>query len=352
MGESITLCAGIDIGDRYCQIAVLDEDGGVSEQSRIRTTPTAFKRYFQGKSPMRIAMEVGTHSPWMGQLLNDLGHEALVANACKLRLIHRNDQKSDEVDAELLARLCRFDPQLLYPICHKGEEARAAWAVIRTRDALVRSRTLLINHARGIVKPTGHRLPKCASRYFSRIGNELPDSLRPVLEPILQTVDHLTVQIQAYSQQIESIGQEQYPQAAFLQQVSGVGPLTALTFVLTIGDPWRFAHNRAVGAYLGLVPRRSQTGQSDPDLPITKAGNRYLRNLLVQCSHYILGPFGPDSDLRRSGERIASRGGKNAKKRARVAVARRLAVMLLSMLKTGESYDPLHGSSDDEVSAA
>jgi transposase len=347
-----TLCAGIDIGDRYCQIVVLDESGEVSEQSRIRTTPTAFKHYFQSKSPMRIAMEVGTHSPWLGELLNYLGHEALVGNACKLRLIHRNNQKSDEVDAELLARLCRFDPQLLYPICHKGQEARAAMAVIRTRDALVRSRTLLINHARGIVKPTGYRLSKCSSRYFSKLHDEVPESLRPVLEPILHTVDQLSVQIQAYGQQIENIGQDQYPQAVLLQEVSGVGPITALTFVLTIGDPWRFAHNRDIGAYLGLVPRRSQTGQSDPELSITKAGNRYLRNLLVQCSHYILGPFGPDSNLRRSGERIASHGGKNAKKRARVAVARRLAVMLLSMLKTGESYAPLRGSHYDEVTAA
>jgi len=351
MGDSNTICAGIDIGDRYCQIAVLDLEGEVTETSRIRTTPAAFKRYFQGKTPMRVAMEVGTHSPWLGQLLSDLGHKALVGNACKLRLIYRNNQKRDEVDAELLARLCRFDPQLLYPICHKGKGARTAFTVLRTRDALVRSRTALINHARGIVKPTGHRLSKCSSRYFGKLQDELPESLKPILEPILHTVNQLTVQIQAYGQQIEHIGQDQYPQTMLLRQVPGVGPITSLAFVLTIGDPWRFIHNRDVGAYLGMVPRRSQTGQSDPELPITKAGSRYLRTMLVQCSHYILGPFGPDSDLRRSGERIASRGGKNAKKRARVAVARKLAVMMLSMLKTGEAYDPLHGS-HDEISAA
>jgi transposase len=137
-----------------------------------------------------------------------------------------------------------------------------------------------------------------------------------------------------------------------LMQIPGVGPITSLAFVLTVGDPWRFSHNRDVGAYLGLTPRRSQTGQSDPQLPITKAGNRYLRTLLVQCSHYILGPFGPDSDLRRTGERIASRGGKNAKKRARVAVARRLAVMMLSMWKTGEVYEPLRNSPKEEISVA
>jgi transposase len=313
-----TICAGIDIGDRYSQIAVLDEDGEVSEKSRIRTTPAAFQRHFQGKPPMRLAMEVGTHSPWLSQLL---------------------------------ARLCRFDPQLLYPIGHKTEAARAVWSILRSRDALVRSRTMLINHARGIVKPTGHRLPKCSSRRFGKLQDKLPEYLCPALEPILQTVNQLNDQIQVYNRQIECLGRDQYPETALMQQVPGVGPITALTYSLTIGDPWRFARNRDVGAYLGLVPRRSQTGQSDPELPITKAGNRYLRSLLVQCSHYILGPFGPDSDLRRSGQRIALRGGKNAKKRARVAVARRLAVMLLSMWKTGEVYDPLHGSANESSAA-
>jgi transposase len=352
MGEHSTICAGIDIGDRYSQIAVLDEDGEVSEKSRIRTTPVAFKRYFQGKSLMRVAMEVGTHSPWLNQLLIGLGHEVLVGNAYKLRLIHRNTQKSDEVDAELLARICRFDPQLLYPISHKTEEARATWTILRSRDVLVRSRTILINHARGIAKTAGHRLPKCSSFQFGKLQGELPETLRSTLEPILDTVSHLNHQIKTYNQEIERIAQEQYPVTGLLQQVPGVGPITALTFVLTVDDPRRFPRNRTVGAYLGLVPRRSQSGQCDPELPITKAGNRYLRSLLVQCAHYILGPFGPDSDLRRGGERIASRGGKNAKKRARVAVARRLAVMLLSMWRTGEVYDPLHGSHDEELSVA
>lgn len=352
MSEHTTFYAGIDIGDRFCHVTVLDEEGEVSEKNRIRTTPAAFRQHFQGQPPMRIAMEVGTHSPWLSQLLTDLGHDVLVGNALKLRLIHRNDQKDDDVDGELLARLCRFDPQLLYPIGHKTQAARAAWSVLRARDALVRSRTMLINHARGIVKPTGHRLPKCSSQRFGKLQNELPETLRPVLTPVLDTVNQLTAQVKTYNRQIEEMCQEQYPETLPLQQVQGVGPITALTFVLVIGDPWRFGRNRDLGSYLGLVPRRSQSGQSDPELPITKAGNRYLRMLLVQCSHHILGPFGPDSDLRRSGERIASSGGKNARKRARVAVARRLAVMLLSMWKSGQMYDPLRVSEADESPAA
>jgi len=352
MSKDIKICAGIDIGDRYCQIAVLDEDGDVSEQIRIRTTPRAVQRCFKGRQPMRIAMEVGTHSPWLSQLLNQMGHEVLVANACKLRLIHKNDQKSDEVDAELLARICRLDPQPLYPINHKSEVARAAWSVIRARDALVRSRTMLINHARSIVKTTGHRLPVCSSTRITKHQTDLPESVRPTLMPIFETVIYLNNQVKDYDKQIEWIGQEQYPQTRLLRQVAGVGPITALTFVLTIGDLSRFSRNRDVGAFLGLVPRRSQTGQRDPALAITKAGNIFLRRLLVQCACYILGPFGPDSDLRRYGQRIASRGGKNAKKRARVAVARKLGVLLLSILKTGEVYEPKRWSKDEQTSVA
>lgn len=352
MSNDSTICTGIDIGDRYCQIAVLDEDGDVSEQTRIRTTPKAFERYFKSKVPLRVAMEVGTHSPWISQLLNKMGHDALVGNACKLRLIYKNDRKSDVVDAELLARICRFDPQLLYPIDHKDQSARAVWSVVRSRDILIRTRTGLINHTRGIVKPFGHRMPKCSPLRLVKLGSEVPEPLRPALVPILNTIAQLNTQIYSYNKEIVRMGKEQYPQAELLQQVPGVGPITALTFMLTIGDPWRFPRNRTVGAYLGLVPRRSQTGQSDPQLSITKSGNQYLRRLLVQCANYILGPFGPDCDLRRCGERIASSGGKNAKKRARVAVARRLSVMLLSIWKTAEVYDPFHGSKDKESSAA
>jgi len=347
-----TVCVGIDIGDRYCQIAVLDEDGDVSEQTRIRTTPKAFERYFKGKATMRVAMEVGTHSPWISQLLNKMGHDALVGNACKLSLIYKNEQKSDDVDAELLARICRFDPKLLYPIDHKDQSARAVWTVIRSRDVLIRIRTMLINHARGIIKPFGHRFPKCSPLRLVKLQSEVPEPLRPTLVPILNTIAQLNAQIYSYDKEIVRMGREHYPQMELLQQIPGVGPITALTFMLTIGDPSRFPRNRTVGAYLGLVPRRSQTGQSDPQLSITKSGSQYLRRLLVQCANYIMGPFGPDCDLKRCGERIASRGGKNAQKRARVAVARRLAVMMLSIWKTAEVYNPFHGAKDKEPSVA
>jgi transposase len=290
-------------------------------------------------------MEVGTHSRWASHLLEELGHEVLVANARKLRAIYDNPRKGDRADAETLARLARLDPNLLSPIHHRSPQAQADLAIIRSRDALVRSRTLLINHVRGIVKSSGSRLPSCSAESFSKkVEPSIPEPLRPALLPLVDTIGSLTQQIRACDRQIETLCQTQYPETRSLQQVSGVGPLTALAFVLTLEDPSRFAKSRHLGPALGLVPRRDQSGDRDPQLGITKSGDAFLRRLLVGSAHYVLGPFGPDCDLRRWGLQLAERGGKNAKKRAVVAVARKLAVLLHHLWKTHAIYDPFYRS--------
>jgi len=294
---------------------------------------------------MRIAIEAGTHSPWASRVLEECGHEVLVANARKLRLIYSNKQKTDEVDAENLARLARLDPRLLYPLRHRGEESQAHMAIIRSRQALVGSRTQLVNHVRGAVKSFGARLPKCPARSFHKRASEyIPEALMPALGPILETIASLTERIRDYERELETISREHYPETDLLRQVEGIGPLTALTFVLTLEDPYRFEKSRAVGAYLGLVPARDQSGDRDPQKHISKEGDEMLRKLLVGSAHYVLGPFGSDSDLRRHGEKIASRGGKNSKKRAVVAVARKLAVLLHTLWVTGEAYEPLYNT--------
>jgi transposase len=260
-------------------------------------------------------------------------------------MIYDNPRKGDRADAEILARIARLDPDLLFPIHHRSPQAQADLAIIRSRDALVRSRTLLINHVRGTVKSFGSRLPSCSADSFSkRVTASIPEPLRPALLPLLETIAALTQQIRACDRQIETLCETQYPETRSLQQISGVGPLTALAFVLTLEDPSRFSKNRHLGPALGLVPRRDQSGDRDPQLPITKTGNAFLRRLLVGSAHYVLGPFGPDCDLRRWGLRLAERGGKNAKKRAVVAVARKLAILLHHLWKTGEIYDPFYGS--------
>jgi transposase len=344
--ERPQITAGLDIGDKYSYLCMIDQQSGeVIEEGRLRTTPEALRRRFASESSLRIAIETGTHSPWASRVLEECGHEVLVANARKLRLIYANKSKTDEVDAENLARLARLDPKLLYPVAHRGEDSQAHMALIRSRQALVGCRTQLVNHVRGAVKSFGARLPKCPARSFHKRAKEhIPEALRPALEPVLEQIASLTERIRDYERQLEEISKECYPETELLRQVEGVGPLTALTFVLTLEDPCRFEKSRSVGAYLGLVPARDQSGERDPQRRISKEGDEMLRRLLVSCAHYILGPFGSDSDLRRHGEKIASRGGKSAKKRAAVAVARKLSVLLHRLWVTGEIYDPLHNS--------
>jgi transposase len=280
----------------------------------------------------------------VSRVLEECGHEVLVANARKVRLIYANKRKTDELDAENLARLARLDPKLLYPLKHRGEDSQAHLAIVRSREALVGCRTQLVNHVRGAVKSFGGRLPKCPARSFhKKVVEHIPEALWAALGPIVETIGSLTQRIREYDRQLETVCQEHYPQTDLLRQVEGVGSLTALTFVLTLEDPYRFETSRSVGAYLGLVPATDQSGDRDPQRRISKEGDEMLRKLLVGSAHYILGPFGQDSDLRRHGEKIASRGGKNAKKRA-VAVARKLSVLLHHLWMTGEVYDPLYNT--------
>jgi transposase len=204
-------------------------------------------------------------------------------------------------------------------------------------------RTQLVNHVRGAVKSFGARLPKCPARSFHKRASEhIPEALRPALGPILEQIGSLTERIRQYDRKLETLCEEHYPETELLRQVEGIGSLTALTFVLTLEDPHRFEKSRSVGAYLGLVPATDRSGERDPQKRISKEGDEMLRKLLVGSAHYVLGPFGSDSDLRRHGEKIAARGGKNAKKRAVVATARKLAVLLHRLWVTGEIYDPLH----------
>lgn len=358
MAKRITLdlevVSGVDLGDRTSWMCVLDrESGEVVEQSRIRTTPAGFRNRFGGVKRMRIAIEVGTHSPWVSELLEELGHDVVVANPRKVRLIGESRRKDDRIDAERLARLARVDPKLLSPVKHRGMEARADLAVIKARDELVGVRTALINHVRGMVKPFGVRIQSSSTHCFAdKAMPSIPESLKPALKPVIEMIASLSKKIRDYDKQIEKIVEERYPEAEHLKQVKGVGSLVALAFVLTLEDPERFRKSRSVGPFLGLVPALRASGESDPQLRITKEGDPFLRKLLINSAHYILGAFGEDCDLRRYGVRIKQRGGKNAKKRAVVAVARKLAVLMHRLWITGEIYDPQYNERQKEDPAA
>lgn len=349
MTKLATKTVGMDLGDKYSHICVLDADGEVVETTRVATTERAIGGFFQLQRPMRVVLEVGTHSPWISRLATAAGHEVIVANPRRVRLIAENKHKNDETDAELLARLGRVDPKLLAPIQHRTEDTQHALVQIRARASLVEARTKLVNSVRGLVKATGHRLPRCATDRFGKLTDLIPEEIREALSPIMQSIQSMTDQIRLYDKEIERCAKED-PNTQGMRQIAGVSFLTALTFVLTLEDPTRFANARAVGPFLGLTPRQRQSGDSDPEMRISKCGDEYLRKLVIQASHYILGPFGPDTELRAWGLRLAARGGKKAKKRAAVAVARRLAVTMMALWKTGADYEPFPNR--DNVSQA
>jgi transposase len=347
------LTIGLDLGDRHSWYCVVDEAGQVQLEQRVRTSAKGLQEVFRAMPRSRVALETGTHSPWVSRLLSELGHEVIVAHARKLRLIGESRKKDDRLDAQTLARLARIDPELLCPVKHRSARAQADLTVIRARAGLVRARTGLVNTARGLAKSYGERLRGCNVRNLNPEKAEgLSRELQRALEPLLSAIEELSERICEYNERIEVLAQESYPQVALLKQIKGVGTLIALTFLLTLEDPHRFGKSRDVGCYLGLQPGRRNSGQSEPQMHVSKEGDPYLRTLLVQGAQHILGPFGVDCDLRRWGLKLAERGGRNGKKRAIVATARKLAVLLHHLWVSGEVYEPLHNSSRATVTAA
>ena len=333
--KTSAITIGIDLGNRKHAVCVLDAKGEIVEKCTITNTRgnlTALSRRYPGAL---MIMEVGMHSPWSSRFLKDLGHRVLVANPRKVRAIYQNERKSDRNDAEMLARIGRADEKLLYPVEHVSEEMQRDLLQIKLRDNLVRQRVDIISSVRFTLKSLGLALPSPSSEAFAlkarnTLKHEHPDVLA-LIEPSLRVLDAMTEQIKELHRSIEAMATEKYPESEFLTQISGVGLITSMSFILTIGDPLRFKRKRDVGAFLGLVPKRDQSGDSDPNMRITKAGDSYVRKLLVGAAQYILGPFGPDSELKRKGLKIAERGGPRAKRKAVVAVARNLAVLLLTL---------------------
>jgi transposase len=320
------------------------------EEGRIRTTEEALRRHFEGEPRQRVALECGTHSPWVSRLLNTLGHQAIVANARKIPAITASESKNDRNDAELLARFAAHDPKLLSPIQHRSAERQQDLNLIYARATLVKARTMMTNALRGLVKSSGGRLPCCSPEALPRrVGSALPSELGAAAQPLVEQIAQLNRQIAALDRQIEELAGK-YPEIGILRSAPGVGPVVASAYVLTLDRP-NAASNRSAGAFLGLRPAQSQSGESDPQRRISKAGDTYLRSLLVQSAQYILGRFGPDSALRRWGLKLASSGGKRGKKRAIVAVARKLAVLLHSIWRSGQHFQPFPQTAKTPVAA-
>lgn len=351
--EAVTAVVGIDLGDKRSAYCVVDMAGSPIGDGVVTTSADAIKAVFGGTGKMRIALECGTHSPWVSRLLEKLGHEVIVANPRRLRLISESDRKNDKADARTLARLAQAAPDLLAPVHHRCEQIQLDLATIKARDAAVRSRTALVSAIRGIVKSSGSRLAVCSTGVFAKNALEAcPSALREALLPLIRIVEKLSAEIRGYDRAITIKAEKQYPETAAILTIPGIGPLTALTFVLLLNnDPRRIPKSRDLGCYFGLQPKQQDSGKHISQLGITKAGDGLMRKLAVQCAHFMLGKFGKDSALKRWGLALALRGGKNAKKRAVVAVARKLLILMHRLWKTQTCFIPFYGASAEPQAA-
>ena len=351
--QGMNVVVGLDLGDRHAHLCLLDLEGNIVERHRIRTSVAAFKKFFDEWAPMRVVFEAGTHSLWVWRLLKRLGHQPLMADTHHLALITQSLSKSDPRDAAVLGELGLRMPQMLHTVHPCSLETQVDRSVLRARDGAVQARTKLINMVRGTVKSFGERLPQCTTEAFAKKASAaMPSSLQDTLGPLLLVIQHLSDEIRRYDKKIEKLGAEKYPQTLRMRTIPGVGPITSLAFVLNLdNDQTKLKTSRAAGPRMGLRPKQRSSGKSAPQLSITKSGDPMLRRLLVQCGQYMLGHFGTDSRLRRWGLGLAARGGRAAKRKAVVAVARKLAILLHVLWKREVDFDPFYGRKGEQPAA-
>lgn len=339
MDTNITETIGCDLGDKETTICALGADGKVSLRTEVKTERDSLSRWFRSRPKAHVVMEVGTHSPWISGLASVSGHRVTVINPHEFKLISDSRRKSDQEDAELLARAVRADLGLVRPVTHRNEQTRAELTLLRTRDLLVRERSKLVSHVRGTLKSFGVKPGACGAEVFhERVAPFVPEPLKLALEPVLNHLAQLAQTLKKLDEGVETTAKKHGKEMELLTKVPRVGTLTALAFCLVLEEPKRFKTSRDVGAYLGLAPRRRQSGDGDPQLGISKEGDGLLRRLLVQCAHQMMFKNAPDSALKRWGVAKAKSGGKNGKKRMAVALARKLAVLLHRLWVTGQPY--------------
>ncbi|MEE8469078.1 MAG: IS110 family transposase [Planctomycetota bacterium] len=340
----------MDLGSRESAFCVVDPSGERLREGGMKTTQAEMRSFFKAEPTSRVVIEASSPSRWIAELATASGHEVVVANPREFRLIAESHRKSDRNDARILADFGQFRPHLLHPIKLRGLKCQIARSTLAARTHAVRQRTLLINLIRAQVHNLGESLSECSARTFHKTAPErIPAILRPALDPLIEVLIAVTRAVAKYDREIDRLCEENFPETSMLQQISGVGPNTSLAFVATIEDPARFPKSRDVGAYVGLVSKSRNSGSKEPQLRISKRGDKGLRRLLVNAAAYITGPRGNDSDLQRYGQRLKARGGQASKGKARIAVARKLSVLLHRLWITGEVYEPLRNNTQPAV---
>ena len=334
---------GMDVHKKYSRVCELNEDGDILEEAKFPTTKQALQRRFGNREPMQIVLETGTESAWIAQSLENQGHEVIVAHARRIDLITDNDNKNDRNDAEMLARLGRSDLDLLTETHVRGKGAQRIRAMLKARTGLVQSRTKLANQIRGLVRQAGYTLRSGPPEKLEQIIGEsdIPEALLVSVMPLAESVTALTERIDRLSSKLKKIAR-QIDTVDQLKEIDGVGWQTALCFVVTIENPGRFSSSKKVGAYFGLVPEVQNSGNEDSDTnhtgSITKNGDSMMRYLLVQAAQAMMRSK-TDSELKQFAKRIEA---KKTNQIAAVACARKLAVVMHTLWKTGREYEPFY----------
>lgn len=336
---------GMDLGAGKSAFCILTPDGKRREEGELPTRQLEMQTFFAFQPPSRVVIEASGPSRWVAEVATSCGHEVVVANPREFRLIAESHRKTDRNDARILADFGQIRPSLLHPVQLRGLKCQIARTLLSARSLLVSQRTRLINVIRANVRNLGQPLPTGSAACFHRKAKELiPTELQPSLSPLMEILESLGKAIATYDKEIERTCKEDFPETSILLQVPSVGPNTALCFIATIEDPHRFRSSRDVGAYVGLVAMQRSSGSKNPQLRISKRGDKLLRRLLVNSASHVMGGKAIDSDLKRYGERMKGRGGQAAAGKARIAVARKIAILLHRLLITGEVYEPLRNS--------
>jgi transposase len=328
---------GIDVHAKTSELCEVSASGKVVRRERMATTQAGFRRRFEAVPRARIVVECSGSTPWVVRLLEGLGHDVVVVNPRRVRLIAESTLKCDRVDAEILARLSRLEPELLRPVYQRSYEGQLLRTRLRLRSSLVQARVALINQVRGTLRAHGSPMTSCSAKAFvARFASgQAPQELRNLLEPLVGAIGELTERIEAAERQLVEESQSD-ELLGRLQEVPGVGPLVSLSFVAWVDRAERFSKSRDVGPCLGLRPRLRESGGVSRRGAITREGDTSMRWLLVQAAHAALA-VRRDSALKRWGEALVARAGK---KRAVVAMARKLAVLLHTIWVTGDRYRP------------
>ena len=342
---------GVDVSDRTSKICVMkkmpDGERRIVVETTCATTKEGFGETFaKFDRSWPVVFETGTHCRWMDRCFRILGFKTIIANPGKVPSITKSNTKNDRNDARELARLAIADVSMLHPVKLRDEVYQQMLRYHRGRNELVCVRTKLISQLRGFAKSMGCRIDDCSTERFHKIDKSMwPTELESVGWPILDVIEVVNLKIKAFEKAIRDLSEtpEFKDMVGRVRTVYGVGEIGSTAFIAIIGgDPARFDRSRDIGAYLGLIPKQDQSGDKDKQLHITHAGSSLIRTVLVECAGVALQSNAKETDIKLKGLRIAMNGGGIAKKKARTAVARSLAVTMLALLKNPDAeYVPL-----------